>query len=56
MKMTIAETLDKQAEIIKLQTELINRLSVELLQYGMMEDEELKAIQNAAMMQEKISR
>lgn len=55
MKSCIADLLDKQAEIIKLQTDIIDRLAAALLQHGTIEDEELGMIQQAAKMQEEIS-
>ena len=54
MKLAVAETLDKQNEIIKLQADIIDRLSAELLQYGMMADEDLAAIQRAVDLQKEV--
>lgn len=51
MKPCIAELLEKQGEIIKFQTEIIDRLAAVVLQHGMIEDEELIMIQQAARMQ-----
>lgn len=53
MKAIIAETLETQNEIIKLQSDIIDRLAARLLQYGQMEDEDLAAIRQAAKWQEK---
>lgn len=55
MKLCIADLLDKQVEIIKLQTDIIDRLAAALLQHGTIDDEELGMIQQAAKMQEEIS-
>ena len=41
MRTTIAEVMDGQSKIIQLQTKLIDRLALALLQYGTIEDEEL---------------
>lgn len=54
MKMAVSQTLEMQDEIIRTQSEIIDRLALELLQYGMMSDEDLNAIKNVAMMQEKL--
>lgn len=54
MKLCIGEVLDKQAEIIKLQTDIIDRLAVALLQHGTLNDTELEMIQRAAKMQEEV--
>lgn len=54
VKPCIAELLDKQSEIIKLQTEIIDRLAAVVLQHGMIEDEELRMIQQAAKMQGEV--
>lgn len=55
MKSCIADLLDKQAEIIKLQTDIIDRLAAALLQHGTLDDAELEMIQQAAKMQEEIN-
>lgn len=55
MKLSIAEVLDKQSEIIKLQTEIIDSLSAELLQNGMITEGDLNNIKKAALMQEDIN-
>ena len=54
MKPCIAELLDKQSEIIKLQTEIIDRLAAVVLQHGMIEDKEQRMIQQAAKMQGEV--
>lgn len=48
---TIAEVMDGQSKIIQLQTKLIDRLALALLQYGTIEDEELAMIKEAADLQ-----
>lgn len=54
MKECIADLLDKQSEIIKLQTEIIDRLAAVVLQHGMIGDEELMMMQQAAKMQGEV--
>lgn len=54
MKKTLAETVDLLSKIIRLQTDIIDRLSIELLQHGEIEDAELELIQKAAMMQDEM--
>lgn len=54
MKLAISETLEKQGEIIRLQSGIIDRLSAALLQHGTIEEEELRMIRQAAAMQEEI--
>ncbi len=54
MKSCIAETLDKQMEIIKLQAEIIDRLSLALMQHGAIADADLEMLQRAAKMQEEM--
>lgn len=51
MRTTIAEVMDGQLKIIQLQTKLIDRLALALLQYGTIEDEELAMIKEAADLQ-----
>ena len=51
MRTTIAEVMDGQSKIIQLQTKLIDRLALALLQYGTIEDEELAMIKEAADLQ-----
>lgn len=55
MKTAIIEVMDKQSEIIRLQTEIIDSLAVELLQNGMITDTDLSNIKKAALMQEDIN-
>ena len=54
MKLCISEVLDGQARIIQLQTKLIDRLALALLQYGTIEDEELAMIKESADLQKRI--
>lgn len=54
MKLCIAEVLDKQSEIIKLQTDIIDRLAAVVLQHGMINEEELEMMQQAANLQKDI--
>ena len=51
---SVLETLEKQFSIIRLQSEIINTLSLQLLQNGMMTESDLEAIKTAAMMQESL--
>ena len=51
MKLCISEVVDGQARIIQLQTKLIDRLALALLQHGTIEDEELAMIKEAADLQ-----
>ena len=53
--MTIAEVLDTQAEIIKLQSDIIDRLSADLLQHQMINETDLNDINAAAKMVDRIS-
>ena len=48
MKQCIAEVLETQSEIIQLQRNVIDRLAAALLQHGMIEEEELAMMQQAA--------
>lgn len=52
--MMIAETLEKQGELIRLQSRIIDRLAIALLQRGTIEKEELDMVKQAARMQEEI--
>lgn len=56
MKSCIAETLDKQMEIIVLQAEIIDHLALALMQHGAIEDADLEMMQRAAKMQEKMKK
>ena len=56
MHTTLADVMDTQSRIIKLQSEIIDRLSIELLQRGGIEDEDLKLIEQAAKEREKINK
>lgn len=49
----IADLLDKQAQIITMQTGIINRLAAVVLQHGMIEDEELRLMKKTADMIEE---
>ena len=46
--------IEKQLEIIKLQSEIIDALSIELLQNGMLTEKDAIKISEAARMQEKL--
>ena len=54
MKQCIAEVLETQSEIIQLQRNVIDRLAAALLQHGMIEEEELAMMQQAADLQRGI--
>lgn len=49
----IADLLDKQAQIIAMQTGIINRLAAVVLQHGMIEYEELRLMKKTADMIEE---
>ncbi|MCU6783956.1 hypothetical protein OCV46_08370 [Anthropogastromicrobium aceti] len=49
----IADLLDKQAQIIAMQTGIINRLAAVVLQHGMIDDEELRLMKKTADMIEE---
>lgn len=55
MHTTLADVMDTQSQIIKLQGDIIDRLSIELLQHGGIEEEDLKLIEQAAKEREKLS-
>lgn len=54
MEKNILEVLEKQSEIIKLQSEIIDRIAIELLQNGMITEVDLRDIKKAALLQEEI--
>ena len=54
MEKNILEVLEKQSEIIKLQSEIIDRIALELLQNGMITEVDLRDIKKAALLQEEI--
>lgn len=54
MHTTLADVMDAQSQIIRLQGDIIDRLSIELLQRGGIEDEELKLIEQAAKLKERV--
>lgn len=54
MKQCIVEILETQSEIIQLQRNVIDRLAATLLQHSMIEEEELKMMQQAADLQKGI--
>lgn len=54
MEKNILEVLEKQSEIIKLQSEIIDRIALELLQNGMITEVDLRDIKKAAILQEEI--
>ena len=56
MHTTLADMMDTQSRIIKLQGDIIDRLSIELLQRGGIEEEDLKLIEHAAKEREKINK
>lgn len=47
-------TLERQSEIIRLQTNIIDNLALELLQNGVMTEKDLLCIKRAAMMQKEL--
>ena len=49
---SILEMIEKQSEIIRIQSEVIDTLSLELLQGGTLTDADLKAIEKAAKLHE----
>ena len=51
---SVLKMIEKQSEIIKLQSEIIDQLAIELLQNGMITDADLNKISVATKMQEKI--
>lgn len=53
--MGIAEVIEKQSEIIRAQQEIIDKLSMALLQHDAMADADLKLIKDAALMQDSLS-
>lgn len=52
---SVLEMLEKQLDIIQLQTEIIDTLSLELLQGGVLTDTDLKAIEKAAKLQKTMN-
>lgn len=52
MKETIAETLDIQKQIIKLQSDIIDRLAAQVLQHWQIAQEDLEAIRQAVELQQ----
>ena len=50
----ITITLERQSEIIRLQTNIIDNLALELLQNGVMTEKDLLDIKKAAMMQKEL--
>lgn len=52
---SVLEMIEKQSEIIRLQSEIIDTLSLELLQGGVLTDTDLKAIEKAAKLQETMN-
>lgn len=52
---SILTMIEKQSEIIQLQSEIIDTLSLELLQGGVLTDADLKAIEKAAKLQETMN-
>ena len=56
MHTTLADVMDTQSRIIKLQGDIIDRLSIELLQRGGIEEEDLRLIEQAAKEREKTNK
>lgn len=52
---SVLEMIEKQSEIIRLQSEIIDTLSLELLQGGILTDTDLKAIEKVAKLHETIN-
>ena len=52
MHTTLAEVIDTQSQIIKLQGDIIDRLAVELMQHGEIAEENLGLMEKAAKMRE----
>jgi hypothetical protein len=52
MHTTLAEVIDTQSQIIKLQGDIIDRLAVELMQHGEIAEENLGLMKEAAKMRE----
>ena len=50
----ILKILEKQSEVIKLQTDIIDTLASELLQGGVMTEKDLLKIKKAAMLQKEL--
>ena len=50
----ILKILEKQSEVIKLQTDIIDTLALELLQGGVMTEKDLLKIKEAAMLQKEL--
>lgn len=46
----VLEMIEKQSEIIRLQSEIIDTLSIELLQNGMITEKDLEKIEKVAQM------
>ena len=49
----VLEMIEKQSEIIRLQSEIIDTLSIELLQNGMITEKDLEKIEKVAYLIEK---
>ena len=52
---SVLKMIEKQSEIIHLQSEIIDTLSLELLQGGVLTDTDLKAIEKAANLKETMN-
>ena len=50
----ILKILEKQSEVIKLQTDIIDTLALEILQGGVMTEKDLLKIKEAAMLQKEL--
>ena len=53
MHMALAEVIDTQSQIIKLQGDIIDRLAVELMQHGEIAEENLRLMEKAAKIREE---
>ena len=52
---SVLKMIEKQSEIIQLQSGIIDTLQLELLQGGVLTDRDLKAIEKAAKLQETMN-
>ncbi len=54
MRTTLAEVIDTQSQIIKLQGDIIDRLAVELMQHGEIAEGDLGLMEEATKMREQV--
>lgn len=54
MKESLAETLQKQSDIIRIQSGIIDKLALSLLQYTQLEEATLGMMMDAAMKRQEI--